>query len=227
MAFPETRWTYIRQAGSNNPVAANAALSELCEFYREPVLGYVRKRLGNDREAEDIVQEFFARLIQGDLLARANPDRGLFRSFLLHAVSQFMSDYRNRQQAVKRGGGQPSVPAEILEDSPDHRAKTAEAEFERQWARTVLQRALDRLEAEHNTNGKGELFRVIRDQLDGTNTRSGAELASTLGMTEVAFRVAVHRTRQKLGMLIREEVAETVPHAADVDEELVRLRKSL
>lgn len=227
MAFPETRWTFIRQAGSADPVAANAALSELCECYREPVLMYVRKRLGKDRDAEDIVQEFFARLIQGQLLARANPDRGLFRSFLLHAVSQFMSDYRDREQAAKRGGGQSSVPTENLADSPDLRVSTAEAEFERKWARTVLQRALDRLEAEYNRTGKSELFQVIRDQLDGTTAQTGADLALKLGMTEAAVRVAVHRTKQKLGLLIREEVAETVPHAADIDEELVRLKKSL
>jgi RNA polymerase sigma factor (sigma-70 family) len=223
----QTRWTYIRQAGSEDSTAASAALSELCACYRDPVLTYVRRRLGSDRDAEDLVQDFFARLIRGDLLARANPDRGTFRSFLLHAVSQFISDFRDHQNAAKRGGGHQRFSAETIIETPDRRSITPEEEFERRWARTVLQRALDRLEAEYCSNGRQDLFNVIKDQLDGTTARTGAAMASILGITEAAVRVAVHRMKQRLGQFIREEVAETVPHSAEVDDELNRLRQSL
>jgi RNA polymerase sigma factor (sigma-70 family) len=227
MAFPTTRWTLIRQAVAEPSGESRAALEELCRRYTPPVLAFIRRRSDSPEMAEDLTQEFFARLLQGELLQRADAELGQFRSFLLHAVGNFLSDAKDFVNAKKRGGGitlislsgdRPLEPMTHL--TPDH-------EFEALWARTVLQRALDALQMEYQQADREPLFQSLKDQLDGGKPTPAHHLAENLHMSEGAVRVAIYRMRQRLGELIRDEVSETVPAQTDVDDELRRLRQAL
>jgi len=227
MAFPTTRWTLIRQAVATPSGESRAALEELCQRYSPPVLAFVRRRADSPEMAEDMTQEFFAKLLDGNLLQRADAQLGQFRSFLLNAVRNFLSDARDFAQAKKRGGDATviSLSGEMCREPMTH--LTPDDEFEVLWAKTVLRQALDALEAEYLRSGRQELFQVLQDQLDGDKSVSGRELAAQLGMSEGAVRVAVHRMRQRMGDLIRAEVSDTVPGSTEVDEELARLQKAL
>jgi RNA polymerase sigma factor (sigma-70 family) len=226
MAFPKTRWTLIRQAASTPTLESRAALEELCCHYREPVLAFVRRRVATPESAEDLTQEFFSRLIRGELLARANPDRGQFRSFLLNAVRDFLADARDHDNAQKRGGHIRHVSLSIESIGEPMTNLSPDQEFDVRWARTVLQRSLDRVQQEYS-DGRSSLFESLKTSLDGSNPMNGRQLAETLKMSEGAVRVALHRMRQRLGILIREEIAETVPSGTDIDDEILKLRQTL
>lgn len=228
MAFPTTRWTLIRQAVATPSDESRAALEELCRRYSPVVLAFIRRqRSGSPDAAEDLAQDFFAVLLNGPLLERADRDVGQFRSFLLNAVRNFLADAHDYSQAQKRGGGMTRISLSSEAAPQPRNDVTPEDEFELLWARTVLQRAIDQLEAEYAETGRDAVFRTLKDLLDGSRQLTGRELASQLTMSEGAVRVALHRMRQRLGDLIRTEVADTVPTYADVDEELTRLRQIL
>ncbi len=225
-AFPTTRWTLIRQAVT--PTAESTqALESLCQQYSGPVLAFVRHRVDTVEKAEDIAQGFFAKLLERDLLQRADEDRGRFRTFLLHALRGYMADVHDFDTAQKRGGGKQIVSfgnSAVLE--PQH-SVTADQQFELQWVRTVLSRSLERLQDEYQSTGKAELFESLRKSLDSGAAPPASQIAAELRMSEPAVRVAMHRMRKRLGCIIRNEIAETVPRASDVDDELARLMQIL
>lgn len=226
MVFPTTRWTLIRMAATSPTKESRAALEEMCHRYRASVLGFIARRVRNGQQAEDLTQDFFSKLIQGDFLQRADQQRGQFRCFLLHVIRQFLFDEHDRMMAVKRGAGvmtQSLNEGDITEPTV---TDSAEEEFDRSWAKTLLQRSLDRLQQEY-AGPRSQLFDSLKDNLDGTHSLSGAELADRLGMNEGAVRVALHRMRTRLGQLIREEVADTVPSGSDIDDEIRLLRNAL
>lgn len=223
--FPTTRWTIIRQAAT--PAShAKTALEELCTNYSGPVLAFFRRRMTSPEAAEDLTQEFFTKLVSGDLLERADPGFGRFRSFLLKAARDFLADAHDRTQAAKRGGGVVHLAIDAAGLSEPATNQSPEDEFEALWGRRVLQRAFDRLQADY-ADGRAELFDVLKSSLDATDKLSTREASSRLMMSESAVRVALHRMRQRLGVLIREEVAETVSDGSDIDDELLRLRRAL
>lgn len=222
-AFPTTRWTLIRQAAEDASPEARQALASLCEQYAGAVLAFVRHRVSSQEQAEDIAQGFFAQLIERDLLGRADADRGRFRTFLRHALRGYMADVHDFETAQKRGGGKRVISlatSAVLE--PLHGA-TPEQQFDIQWVRTLLQHALMRLEEEYKKTRKHDLFRALKVFLDSGTGPAVRDVASELRMSESAVRVALHRMRRRLGQIIRTEIAETVPTAADVDDELRRL----
>lgn len=226
MAFPTTRWTLIRQAALLPTEESRAALEELCTHYRAPVLQFIRNRVSGSEIAEDLTQEFFSKLIRGALLQRADQDRGQFRSFLLHAIRGFLIDARAQALAEKRGGAVHHVSISEPDGIDPEGPLSADREFDLQWARTVLSRSLDRLQQEH-TGPRHPLFEALKDSLDGSRKVEGRQMAEQLGMSEGAMRVALHRMRIRLGQIIREEVADTVPSGSDIDEEIRALRKVL
>src|SRR5208337_351640 len=151
----ETRWTLVLRARGESP-AAQSALSELCEAYYAPVLTFIRQSGRQDEAARDLTQEFFARLLAGRGLDTVQQGRGRFRSFLLGAVKHFLADQHDRAQAAKRGGGQTVVSIEAGTGTgtttelqiPDPAGPVPDTVFDRQWAVTLVERALDVLSAE-------------------------------------------------------------------------------
>ena len=144
-SFCPTRWTLVLQAQGRTP-EARAALSELCAAYYAPVQEFIRQWLRGADKADDLTQEFFAEILRRGGVDGAQPQRGRFRSFLLGAVKHFLSHAREREQAQKRGGGMEFHPLDAGHDAPDP-ALPPDAAFDRQWALTLLSRAMDSLEA--------------------------------------------------------------------------------
>lgn len=236
MSFRTTRWTVVRAASAAPEVERRAALATLCASYWPPVYAYVRRRGSARSEAEDLTQAFFARLLEHDGLAGADPGRGRFRTYLLGAVRHFLAAEHERARALKRGGGAPLLAfdagalAELegaltLEPAD---ANTPEREFERAWATAVLARARARLADEQAEAGKQAQWRVLEPHLASLDERGhGAGLAAELGASENAVRVALHRLRRRFGELVREEVRETVGIEGEVEDEVRLLWRAL
>ena len=94
--FQTTHWSLVLRAGNRNDRDAEDALAALCGRYWYPLYAYVRRRTADVHEAQDLTQEFFARLLEKNTLAAASPERGRFRSFLLTAVKNFLANQHDR-----------------------------------------------------------------------------------------------------------------------------------
>jgi len=224
--FAATRWTLVLSAarGSQTPRAA-AAMAELCRIYWYPLYAFIRRRGHAAPEAEDLTQEFFARLLEKHFLAAVDREKGRFRTFLLMAVKRFLANEYDRAQTQKRGGPRRIVPLEGLEPENRYRLEpadtlTPERLFEQQWALTLLDQVLARLEAEMTAGGKAALFEAMKGHLAGSREETYAATAARLGMTEGAVKVAVHRLRRRYRALLQEEIAHTVAGPEEIEEEI-------
>ncbi len=224
--FAATRWTLVLSAAraSQTPRAA-AAMAELCRLYWYPLYAFIRRRGHAAQNAEDLTQEFFARLLDKHFLAAADQEKGQFRTFLLTAVKRFLANEYEAAQAKKRGGGQLIIPLDGLEPEARYRLEPAvtlspERLFERQWALTLLKQVLARLQGDMATQGKAALFDALKDHLTGSRTESQAATAARLGMSEGAVQVAVHRLRRRYRELMREEIEHTVASPDEVEDEV-------
>jgi RNA polymerase sigma factor (sigma-70 family) len=226
--FATTHWTLVLASQSSSPQASQA-LERLCRLYWPPLYAYVRRRGHRPEQAQDLTQEFFARLLQNNDLARVKPELGRFRSFLLASLKHFLANEWDAAQTGKRGGGQArlSWDDETLERQYQLEAAdqaTPETIFERRWALNVLEQALAQLGQEYFRAGKQDLFEGLRVFLSGDKKLiPQAEIAGKLGISISAVRVGVHRLRQRYGQVLREQIAATVSSPAEIEEEIRHL----
>lgn len=231
--FVTTQWSAVLSAGRNDTTHAGDALARLCQAYWFPLYAYARRRGFSPHDAQDLTQGFFARLLEKQSLAAADPARGRFRSFLLTAMNHFITDEWHHARAQKRGAGQSVLSLDLaaaeqrydLEPADD---ATPDRIFDRQWALAVLGQVLDRLETEYRREGRAELFSALKQTLAGTReSQPYAELAAGLAMSEGAIKVAVHRLRKRYRELLRAEIAGTVESDSDAKAEMDHLFKAL
>ena len=225
--FMTTHWSVVLSAGLDSSPAAQVAMEQLCRIYWYPLYAHVRRR-GHDRHnAEDLTQEFFARLLDQQWLNSVAPEKGRFRTFLLVALDHFLANEWRKGQALKRGGGRAKVSLDETQSGEERfsREVTSQAAperaFDKLWATTVLDQAMTRLQQEFSVRGKAAHFEDWKVFLSREATAQDCQASSQrLGMSVGAVTVAVHRFRSRYGDLLRETVAQTVAQAADVDEEL-------
>jgi len=228
--FATTHWSVVLSAGDTNSPQAAEALEELCGAYWYPLYAYVRSSGHAPADAEDLTQEFFARLVVKHYVAAAQPERGKFRWFLISAFKLFLINERERVTAAKRGASYYHIPFDGEKAEERYRLEVADRSapdrlFDRAWAAKLIEMTYQRLEEEYNLEGKGALFNELRVFLAGDKTDlTYAETGARLGMTEGAIKVAVHRLRRRYRDVLREQVAQTVHTAADLEEELRNLR---
>lgn len=213
----------LRSQGEGEP--ARRALEDLCRAYWFPLYAWSRRFGAAPEEAEDHVQEFFVQVLEKQLFAAADPALGKMRTFLLTAFRRHMLAEQRKATRQKRGGGQvisfDAMEAEAWYEHEKVEGETADQMFDRQWALTVLDHALARLEAHAVAKGRVEEFRIMRPYLTGDAADGGnAKAAAGLGLSEGAFKVAVHRLRARFREALRSEVRETQPDGASVEEEM-------
>lgn len=232
--FQQTQWTVVLATQDSDPDLARPALEALCTAYWPPLYAFVRRRGHSRWEAQDLVQGFFASLLENDANLNVHPDRGRFRTYLLAGMKHYLSDEQRRKKAEKRGGKIPhlSIDADAAEarggslDPVDTR--TADRLFDRHWALCLLDTVLDRLEQENRDAGKDALFAALNPVLTDPTARIGyADVGAELGMSEAAVKVAAHRLRKRYRSLLREEIGRTVDSTRDVDQELQTLIEAL
>lgn len=230
--FTTTHWSVVVAAAQDVSPPAQKALEQLCCTYWYPLYAYVRRRGHTVDDARDLTQEFFARLIEKQWVAAANPDRGRFRTFLLAALNHFLANEWRNARAAKRGGGRAVIS---LDDTTESRYAhepvsdlTPEKLYERRWALSLFDRALGRLREQYLAVGKAGLYDRLQKFLssepgEGEYARLGAELEMNTG----TIAASVHRLRQHYRELVREEVAQTVETPADVEDEVRSLLAAL
>lgn len=237
-AFVTTRWSLVLAAGTPASQVSSAdsdgrqALGELYQVYWYPLYAHIRRQGHGPETAMDLVHDLFARFLEKDHLAGVSPDRGRFRSYLLASVNHLLAGQWQRNHRQKRGGGTPHVALDALEAEERYRlepsdARSPESLFDRQWALALLERVFLELRAEWVRAGKESLFNALRPLVLGDAPEGYATAAATLGMSEGAARVSVHRLRQQYRERLRSEILQTLADPATVDDELRHLLAAL
>ena len=235
--FQTTHWTQVVAARGQSP-EAKEALRSLCETYYSPVELFVQRYIAtspssSNDEARDLTHEFFAKLLEGQSLDNADRNRGRFRSYLLGAVKHFLADHRDREQVLKRGGGQTPESLSAPTDSAisdfgrasidvaDPDGFPPDAFFDRQWALAVVQQAVDTLRAEAESNGEAAKFEVLHRWLVTPSSHDTAiDSARSLDMSDGAFKVAIHRLRKRFRHIVVAKITTTVDDPVEVQDEL-------
>ena len=231
--FVTTHWSVVLAAGRGDSTRSRAALEKLCRNYWYPLYAFVRRLGHSAHDAEDLVQSFFAVCLEKNYLGAVEQGRGRFRSFLLIALKRFLANEWDKQRAQKRGGAQIPVALDSLTAEERYALEPAEQLsadklFDRRWALTLLERVVQRLEAEQHAAGKGEQFEALKECITAVGRGTPyVELAQQLSTSEGAVKVAVHRLRSRYRELLEEEIANTVASPADIDEERRELLRAL
>ncbi|MBE7502710.1 MAG: sigma-70 family RNA polymerase sigma factor [Verrucomicrobiales bacterium] len=227
--FARTRWSVVLKAAQAVGPEAEAALASLCETYWFPLYAFVRRQGHPPHDAEDLTQAFFARLLERRYLDGLEREGGRFRSFLLTALKRFLANEWDRVRAAKRGGRRSivSLDGESAESryevEPSH-ALTPDKVYERQWAQALLDRVMGLLRDEYARAGKAEWFTALSGTLGRPRGEAPyRELATGLGTTEAAVKMAVQRLRARYRAVLRAEVAHTVARPEEVGEEIRHL----
>lgn len=233
MEFCTTHWSLVLAAGQPGQTEAVEALAEICRTYWYPLYAYVRRRGYTPEEAQDLTQDFFARLLEKGTVQVADPMRGRFRSFLLAALTNFLNNAWDHAHTFRRGSGYQiiSLDAQSSENrylhEPFHE-ETPEKLYDRHWALTVIEAALAAVREEYVRAGKAELFDSLHKFLPGGEaTTSYSELGTRLGLSESAVKVAVHRLRRRYAAQLRQVIAQTLGPDQDLDGELRHLLSAL
>lgn len=228
--FAATRWTIVLAAADPQAgTQAQRALAELAQTYWFPLYAYIRRQGHHASCAEDLTQDFFARLLEKNSLASVDRTQGKFRSFLLASVKNFLANARDQSLAQKRGGGKPLIALDALDAEARYALEpaddlTPERLFERRWAWALLDHAISQLRAEYEAGGKAKLFDALKSSLTaGPDAVNYADVARQLGMTQPTLQVAAHRLRRHYREILRKEIAQTVSTPELIDEEITYL----
>jgi RNA polymerase sigma-70 factor (ECF subfamily) len=232
-AFATTRWSVVISAGRTSSPESKRALASLCETYWPPLYAYVRRRVPDVNEAQDLTQAFFAELLEKNYVGSATPERGRFRAFLLTAFKHFLSKEWEKAKAQKRGGGRAPISLDF--DAADSTLRIDPAEgltpeqlYDQQWAIALLGQIMERLEDEYKQKGKAALFAELKGFLIGDHAATTyAHVAGKLNMTEAAAKKAASRMRKRYRELLRDEIAQTVAARDDVEDEMRSLLATL
>lgn len=231
--FATTEWSVVLAAGDIGRHEARIALARLCETYWYPLYAYVRHRVRSVHDAQDLTQAFFCHLLEKQSLARADRSRGRFRTFLITALKNFLTNEWEKQITEKRGGGKAQLSLDFNAGESRYRIEpahelTPENLYDRRWVLTMLDQVLERLRNELAEAGKQSQFEQLKETLVGESTVADYERAAeALGITPAAAKQAAYRMRKRYRQLFRQEVARTVDDEGDVDDEIGRLLETL
>jgi RNA polymerase sigma factor (sigma-70 family) len=233
-AFATTHWSLVVQAANGATGDGQAALGELCRIYWYALYDFARRRGHSEEDAKDLTQGFFALLLTDGALARADPARGRFRTFLLAIFDHYRAREFARATRQKRGGGCEVVSLDALDAAETrHQAEPATTDspekiFDRKWALSLFEQTMIAVEHEYAAAGRAALCDALKVVLWGGRgeVRYGV-IAQQLGMTEGAIKVAVHRLRQRFREQLRCEVTKTLLRPEDAEDELRHLFAAL
>jgi RNA polymerase sigma factor (sigma-70 family) len=224
----ETLWGTVIGAARGDEATRRERLEELFALYRGPILREIQARQRcSPEKAEDLCHDFIGQSLRLEFLRGVSPEHGRFRAFVKACIGNFLRDQHARETAEKRGGGRvPSSLDETTEDGRRLHDPPAELEhpgevLDREWARSVIDRALERLQAECVSARSGTLFEALRGHLGrASDPGTSAAIGARLGISENHVNVALGRMRKRLREHIEDIIRQTVGADGDWRDEL-------
>ena len=217
--FETTHWSVVLAAARDETRSNRDALDRLCQIYYEPVRAFIRTWLTGDASGkhygglteQDLTQEFFAEFLTRGV-GNPTPEKGRFRSYLLGRVRHFLSHVREKSSAVKRGGGEGTLPLDtgLIETLSGDAPFPPDAWFDRQWARSTVAAALDAVKRE--SDFPPELIQRMFGPVDAALRQ---RLSDECGLSDLGVKVALCRLRKAFRTALRQIVAETLDDPND------------
>ena len=223
--FRQTRWSLVRRAAGLDSPESREALESLCRAYWFPIYAFIRRQGKPPHDAQDLTQEFFVRLLSANSIARADPQLGKFRTFLLGALKHFLADVRRKAAATKRGGGLEIISFEQAAAEERYQFEPADDRtpdkiFDQRWTVVLLEAAAARLREEFRADGKARQFEVLKTFLTSEGDEAAyAKAGAELNRSPKTVAVAAHRLRRRFRHLVRSAIADTVTTPDEVEEE--------
>lgn len=223
----------VLAAGGDDSLQVRGALESLCSAYWYPVYAFLRRLGHSAHDSEDLTQAFFTDLIRRRAFAKALPEHGRFRSFLIASLKNYLSHERDRESAQKRGGQQVHISLDAVEAEERYKMEPVDGVspadlYDRRWALALLDYALSQLRLECEQTGKGTLFDALAPLLAGGRAETNLDsIGAQLEMSEGAVKVALHRLRRRFREALRSEVAKTVSDSSELDAELRHLLSAI
>jgi RNA polymerase sigma factor (sigma-70 family) len=227
--FTTTHWSVVLAARDGDSPQTAEAMQRLAGMYWPPLYAYLRRQGYSEADAQDLTQDFFVHLLARDFLRHLHHQQGKFRSFLLTFLKHFLADQRDKARAQKRGGGKTFISLDAFAAEERQWIEPADSLapdeiFERRWAQSIMEHALQRLGEEYARDGKGALFEQLKDlPPEGRGALTYVEIGARLNMSETAIKSAVYRLRRRHREIVREEIARTVARPEEVDGEIRHL----
>lgn len=220
------------RASSADSQERRQALSELLSLNWYPLYSFLRRSGKQAAEAEDLIQGFFTRILEKDLLAGLKPHRReRFRSFLLVSLKRFAINQWRSEKTIKRGGQEKFLSIDFeyadkrFQAEPSHDL-TPDKAFDRDWAMELIQRSVQTLGQQWNQAGKGEQFDLLKGFLSGANAQSRDAVANELGISKNALNVRIHRITAEFRQVLCHQIAETLGREDLLQDEINRLFSS-
>ena len=232
--FGTTRWSVVLAARDPGQLdVQKSSLTTLFQAYWYPLYAYLRRKGYRAEDARDLVQEFFAALIEKDFLKSVDPDRGKFRWFLMDAVRKYSANWTAAETSQKRGGEYSLLSLDFSAGEERYQLEpvdgwTPERLFERRWTLELLDQALADLESDYRDSGRGRFFDALRVFLTADSSPPDYQsVADQLGLSLTAIKVAIHRLRDKYRESVIQCVGRTLDEGESIDDEIDRLLKAL
>ncbi|MEQ1632880.1 MAG: sigma-70 family RNA polymerase sigma factor [Planctomycetota bacterium] len=228
MTFLTTRWSLVFRATSASE-SGRAALAELCQCYWPAVHAFYRRAVREPEEALDLTQGLFARILERNDFAAVTQERGRFRNWLCACARHHLADVRAAASTKKRGGAVSTLAIDAAAEDDRERLEpidpqaTPEEAFAQRFVAALIDRAIARVGDEWERRGRGRVFAMARACLDGEPAEPYAAIAERLGTSEGAFKVAVHRLRDRVREVLLDEVRQTVDDPAVTGDEVAFL----
>lgn len=226
--FTTTNWSLIIRARGDR-----AAMEELLATYWPPVYAYLRRSGRSRDEAADLTQAFIADVVlPRDIVGKADPSLGAFRSFLKAALRNFVIDTARAQSSTRSAPRTLLLDGAALDAAEPVGQSEPDAAYERQWAKSVLLTALDRVRADCLSCGMESHWhaferRTLLPETHGSTPTIEA-LAAELGVQSGdVLSNMIFTVKRKLRSAIRQVVAETVASPDELEAELEALRRAM
>jgi hypothetical protein len=231
LRFPTTRWTMVEDAAASGTAGASAIASLLGQYLTPLRAHLVHDRRLPAQEADDLLQGFVAdKVLESELLARAAPQKGRFRTFLLVALDRYVSN-QLRNESRKVTAPQRVAPLDEAQNLASD--LTPSAVFEVAWARQVLANAACRMKEQCDSSGRGDVWgvfeaRVLAPTLEGAEPESYEQLVARLNLTGVdAASNLLVTAKRMFARSLRGVVGEYMGEGGEVDQEIADLRAIL
>lgn len=226
-SFPETVRDLIEGIHRGPGPHLQVALEQLCRLYWKPVYRYIRIAWARSNEdAKDLTQGFFAWLMEGDALRKYEAARGGFRTYLKVLLAGYVGDQRKADTRLKRGGGVTILPLDDPDllsepDVPESRGMSPEEWFDREWAKTLARRAIDRVRRRYENEGRESRFRIFEtcDLSPGGEKPTYKEVAERLSLKATDVRNRLAEVRESVRTEIRKELSSTLSDQGLLEEE--------
>lgn len=233
MNFPPTRLSVVERTRSGDHETRRLAFETLIDAYWKPAYKYLRLKWALDPDAAaDLTQEFFTHALEKDVLARFEPSRARFRTYLRVCLDGFASNARKAERRLKRGGGHATVPLDFdaaegeivrheLAVPPD-----VDELFDREFIRALFQRAVAELRAWSGETGRETMFAVFEryDLADDAGERpSYAAIAADLGITATTVTNHLAAMRRQLRRVVLDRLRDLTASDEEFESEARRL----